>query len=315
MADALVLATERAPRRDRRHRHADRRLHARPRHADRRRDGQRPGPDRPGPRRRRGDATSRSWQLPLEHRYRGELDSDVADIKNLGGANAGRDHRRAVPGGVRRRASRGRTSTSPARRRPTVPRTWTRRAAPDSARGCCSLAPTYAPAPWATWWRWASGPRNRPTKAGPQRHRAHRRQVPRPAITSSPCARSSSCSPHPVRCSTSPPTQIASRSGRGRGRTTRRSDIPDLIPAEAEDAVPATTTSSSPSDPDQEPATGTAPLPVHLAGHQLQRLRVVGVTLVAMAASASASSPGSSPRSSASWSRLAPAWSITPSSC
>jgi len=29
------------------------------------------------------------WQLPLERRYRGQLDSAVADIKNLGGANAG----------------------------------------------------------------------------------------------------------------------------------------------------------------------------------------------------------------------------------
>jgi leucyl aminopeptidase len=29
------------------------------------------------------------WELPLERRYRSELDSDVADIKNLGGANAG----------------------------------------------------------------------------------------------------------------------------------------------------------------------------------------------------------------------------------
>jgi leucyl aminopeptidase len=29
------------------------------------------------------------WELPLERRYRGELNSDVADIKNLGGANAG----------------------------------------------------------------------------------------------------------------------------------------------------------------------------------------------------------------------------------
>jgi leucyl aminopeptidase len=29
------------------------------------------------------------WELPLERRYRGELDSDMADIKNLGGANAG----------------------------------------------------------------------------------------------------------------------------------------------------------------------------------------------------------------------------------
>jgi leucyl aminopeptidase len=29
------------------------------------------------------------WQLPLDKRYRKELDSAVADIKNLGGANAG----------------------------------------------------------------------------------------------------------------------------------------------------------------------------------------------------------------------------------
>jgi leucyl aminopeptidase len=29
------------------------------------------------------------WQLPLEHRYRKQLNSPVADIKNLGGANAG----------------------------------------------------------------------------------------------------------------------------------------------------------------------------------------------------------------------------------
>ncbi len=29
------------------------------------------------------------WELPLDKRYRSQLDSDVADIKNLGGANAG----------------------------------------------------------------------------------------------------------------------------------------------------------------------------------------------------------------------------------
>jgi leucyl aminopeptidase len=29
------------------------------------------------------------WQLPLERRYRKELDSTVADLKNIGGANAG----------------------------------------------------------------------------------------------------------------------------------------------------------------------------------------------------------------------------------
>jgi leucyl aminopeptidase len=30
-----------------------------------------------------------AWQLPLEHRYRKELDSDVADLTNMGGPNAG----------------------------------------------------------------------------------------------------------------------------------------------------------------------------------------------------------------------------------
>lgn len=36
------------------------------------------------------DKTDESvWQLPLERRYRNQLDSPVADIKNLGGANAG----------------------------------------------------------------------------------------------------------------------------------------------------------------------------------------------------------------------------------
>lgn len=29
------------------------------------------------------------WELPLEHRYRPELDTPIADLKNLGGANAG----------------------------------------------------------------------------------------------------------------------------------------------------------------------------------------------------------------------------------
>lgn len=32
------------------------------------------------------------WQLPMAHRYRGEMDSDVADIKNMGGANAAAIH-------------------------------------------------------------------------------------------------------------------------------------------------------------------------------------------------------------------------------
>ncbi|MEK8225662.1 M17 family metallopeptidase [Oerskovia sp. M15] len=36
-----------------------------------------------------GLTDERIWRLPLEHRYRPQLDSDVADIKNLGGEFAG----------------------------------------------------------------------------------------------------------------------------------------------------------------------------------------------------------------------------------
>jgi leucyl aminopeptidase len=38
------------------------------------------------------DTDEPAWQLPLEHRYRSELDSEVADVKNLGGANGGAIH-------------------------------------------------------------------------------------------------------------------------------------------------------------------------------------------------------------------------------
>ena len=31
----------------------------------------------------------RVWRMPLDHRYRPWLDSDIADIKNLGGESAG----------------------------------------------------------------------------------------------------------------------------------------------------------------------------------------------------------------------------------
>ena len=89
MADALVLATEEPHRRDRRHRHAHRRVHARPRHPGRRRDGQQRGARRPGPAPPATATDEPVWELPLEQRYRRELDSTVADLKNLGGANAG----------------------------------------------------------------------------------------------------------------------------------------------------------------------------------------------------------------------------------
>ena len=43
------------------------------------------------------------WELPLARRYRKYLDSDVADMNNLGGAPRRRHHRRALPGGAGRR--------------------------------------------------------------------------------------------------------------------------------------------------------------------------------------------------------------------
>ena len=91
MADGLVLATEQKPqaRRDRRHRDAHRRVPARARAGVRRRHRQPPGARRSG----EGVAPSATdetvWQLPLDRRYRKELDSEIADIKNVGGDNAG----------------------------------------------------------------------------------------------------------------------------------------------------------------------------------------------------------------------------------
>ena len=88
MADGLVLAIEDEARRDRRHRDADRRGDARPRVAL-----------APRPRQRRRlveqvKAAARRRDEPCGscrsiRRYRKELDSKIADIKNVGGDNAG----------------------------------------------------------------------------------------------------------------------------------------------------------------------------------------------------------------------------------
>ena len=47
------------------------------------------------------------WRLPLPGEYRKLLDSDVADLKNVGGPYAGALDRRPVPAGVRRWAAVG----------------------------------------------------------------------------------------------------------------------------------------------------------------------------------------------------------------
>ncbi len=77
----------------------------------------------------------RTWPFPLERRYRRELDSDVADLKNMGGANAGQITAALFLEGSST-AARGPTSTSRAPPRPTRPSPGGRRAAPGSGRGC-----------------------------------------------------------------------------------------------------------------------------------------------------------------------------------
>lgn len=46
-----------------------------------------PSPSRNG--RSAASAAEPAWPLPLERRYRRQLDSDVADLTNMGGAHAG----------------------------------------------------------------------------------------------------------------------------------------------------------------------------------------------------------------------------------
>ena len=76
------------------------------------------------------------WRLPLPGEYRKLLDSDVADLKNVGGPYGGALDGRAVPAGVRRRQAVGpprhrRRDAVGERRRLARPR-----AAPRSASGC-----------------------------------------------------------------------------------------------------------------------------------------------------------------------------------
>ena len=91
LADGLSLAVEERAGRDRRHRHAHRRLPASP---SARRSPALLGNDqalrRSGRRPRRADVDEPVWQLPLDtKRYRKLLDSDVADMKNIGGPYGG----------------------------------------------------------------------------------------------------------------------------------------------------------------------------------------------------------------------------------
>ena len=94
MADALVLATEEQRRRHRRHRHADRSGLRALGHVTAGVLGNDAGAGRPGRRRRRDGTDEPVWELPLDQRYRKELDSDIADMKNLGGDTPARSRPR-----------------------------------------------------------------------------------------------------------------------------------------------------------------------------------------------------------------------------
>ena len=89
LADGLSLAVEEQPDADRRHRHAHRRLRRRARSEDR--PGWSPttrrSPTRCTAAGRSADETL--WQLPLAKEYRKLLDSNVADMKNVGGPYGG----------------------------------------------------------------------------------------------------------------------------------------------------------------------------------------------------------------------------------
>ena len=56
----------------------------------------------------------RVWHLPLVDDYRKLLDSNVADMKNVGGPYGGAHHRPGCSCGSSSAMCRGRTSTSPA---------------------------------------------------------------------------------------------------------------------------------------------------------------------------------------------------------
>jgi leucyl aminopeptidase len=45
------------------------------------------------------------WQMPLDRRYRKQIDSAIADLRNMGDAQPGSDHRGALSRRVRRRHS------------------------------------------------------------------------------------------------------------------------------------------------------------------------------------------------------------------
>ena len=93
------------------------------------------------------------WPLPLYDDYRRDLDSKVADLKNVGGRAGGHDRRRAVPArGSSARASRGPTSTSP------VPRLAT-----PTTVNCPSAAPATASAPSSS----CSAPSSAPDPTSP----------------------------------------------------------------------------------------------------------------------------------------------------
>ena len=90
LADGLVLASEEEPDAIVDIATLTGRVHGRPRHRDGRRVRLDAGARRAGARRRPTPTNEDVWQLPLaKDKYRKLLDSDVADLKNVGGPYGG----------------------------------------------------------------------------------------------------------------------------------------------------------------------------------------------------------------------------------
>ena len=99
------------------------------------------GPGRPGPCGRPRGPASRLWPMPLPEDYREHLDSEVADMKNIGAPRPGRCHRRrSCSGALCRRPSPGPTSTSPVRGARLRPRATSTKGATPSGCGRSSTS-------------------------------------------------------------------------------------------------------------------------------------------------------------------------------
>ena len=124
MADALALATEESTGRHRRHRHADRGVHARPGHRDGRRDGHQPGPRRSGQGGRRQRSTSRCGSCRSRSATATTSCRRSPTCGTWARAPTAGPSTPACSSPSSSATSPSPTSTSPARRRPRADRLW-----------------------------------------------------------------------------------------------------------------------------------------------------------------------------------------------